>query len=221
MELLLQKGARPNVLGLEGNTPLHHAALEGHYKVRGAARPRRLRGGRDSVGQCALADPKDRTVPARLLGARRVPFNVPISVCACARVRACVCERARNCVHVRVRACACVTEFARPRAQRRARFCGRARASGPPGSLGRPALRAGRAPTATQPGPPTRRHSRSRGHRTATFPLAGRDSDGRESAPVLVGAQRPGGAQGGVGVGGFGAAGSGAGLDASAFRSRG
>jgi hypothetical protein len=23
------------VLGLEGNTPLHHAALEGHYKVGG------------------------------------------------------------------------------------------------------------------------------------------------------------------------------------------
>lgn len=33
VELLLQRGARANVLGLEGNTPLHHAALEGHYKV--------------------------------------------------------------------------------------------------------------------------------------------------------------------------------------------
>jgi ankyrin repeat protein len=33
VELLLVKGARPNVLGLEGNTPLHHAALEGHYKA--------------------------------------------------------------------------------------------------------------------------------------------------------------------------------------------
>lgn len=33
MDLLLERGANPNLRGLEGNTPLHHAALEGHLAV--------------------------------------------------------------------------------------------------------------------------------------------------------------------------------------------
>ncbi|KAJ1488067.1 ankyrin repeat-containing domain protein [Baffinella frigidus] len=33
VDLLLERGANPNLSGLEGNTPLHHSALEGHLKV--------------------------------------------------------------------------------------------------------------------------------------------------------------------------------------------